>query len=127
MPDSQCQRCNRNFFDEERLILSKERWGQYLMMNKENQRVETEERHPNQAMTRNIIEEETERALRGVKCGKAVGADEIPAEAWKCMCNTYWRENLDWITGRIERTISEYYISRLRRRDKYYFWHLYHS
>ena len=31
---------------------SKERWGQYfnMLMNKENQRVETEERYPNQAM-----------------------------------------------------------------------------
>ena len=39
----------------------KERWGQYfnMLMNKESQRVETEERDPNQAMTRNISEEET--------------------------------------------------------------------
>ena len=66
---------------------SKERRGQYfkMLMNKENQRVETEERDPNQAVTRNISEEETESALKGMKCGKAVGADEIPAEAWKCM------------------------------------------
>ena len=33
-------------------------------------------------MTRNISEEETDTALKGMKCGKAVGADEIPAEAW---------------------------------------------
>ena len=58
-----------------------------MLMNKENQRVETEERDPNQAMTRNISEEETETALKGMKCGKAVGADEIPVEAWKCMGN----------------------------------------
>ena len=38
-------------------------------------------------MTRNISEEETETALKGIKCGKAVGADKIPAEAWKCMGN----------------------------------------
>ena len=68
---------------------SKERWGQYfnVLMNKENQRVETEETDHNQAMTRNISKEETETALKGMKCGKAVGADEIPAEAWKCMGN----------------------------------------
>ena len=68
---------------------SKERWGQYfnMLMNKENQRVETEERLPNQAMTRNISEEETETALKGMKCGKAVGTDEIPAEAWTYMGN----------------------------------------
>ena len=63
---------------------SKERWGKYfnLLTNKENQRVETEERYPNQAMTRNISEEETETALKGVNCGKVVGAGDIPAEAW---------------------------------------------
>ena len=68
---------------------SKERWGQYfkMPMNKENQGVETEERGPNQAMTLNISEEETETTLKGMKSGKAVGADEIPAEAWKCMGN----------------------------------------
>ena len=68
---------------------SKERWGQYvnMLMNKENQRVETEERDSNQAMTRNISEEETECALNVMTCGKAVGVDEIPAEAWKCMGN----------------------------------------
>ena len=38
-------------------------------------------------MTRNISEEETETALKGMKCLKAVGADEIPAEAWKYMGN----------------------------------------
>ena len=68
---------------------SKERWGQYfnMLMNMENQRVDTGERDPNQAMTRNISEEETETALNGMKYGKAVGADEIPAEAWKYMGN----------------------------------------
>ncbi len=50
-------------------------------MNKENQRVETEERYPNQAMTRNISEEETETALKGMNSEKTVGADEIPAGA----------------------------------------------
>ena len=39
-------------------------------------------------MTRNISEEETETALKGMNCGKAVGADEIPAEAW-----TYYMGN----------------------------------
>ena len=38
-------------------------------------------------MTLNISEEETETALKGMKSGKAVGADEIPAEAWKCIGN----------------------------------------
>ena len=40
-------------------------------------------------MTWNISEEEAERerALKGMKCVNAVGADEIPAEAWKCMGN----------------------------------------
>ena len=67
----------------------KERWGQYfnMLMNNENQRVETEERYINQAMARNISEEETETAPKWKKCWKAVGADEIPAEAWKCIGN----------------------------------------
>ena len=38
-------------------------------------------------MTMNISEEETEIALKGMKSGKAVRADEIPAEAWKCIGN----------------------------------------
>ena len=58
-----------------------------MLMNKENQRVETEERDPNQALTQNISEEETENLLKWMKCWKAVGADEIPAEAWKYMGN----------------------------------------
>ena len=36
-------------------------------------------------MTQNISEEETESAPKGMKCGKAVGADEITAEAWEYM------------------------------------------
>ena len=63
----------------------RERWGQYFswLMNEENLRVETEEREPNQVLTTPINEAETERALNGVKSGKAVGSDAIPAEVWK--------------------------------------------
>ena len=52
----------------------RERWGQYFSwpMNEENQRVETEDRAPNQGMTSPVSEAETERALRGMKCGKAM-------------------------------------------------------
>ena len=66
---------------------SKERWGQYvnMLMNKENQRVETEERDSNQPMTQNISEEETQRALKGMTRGKAVGADAIPAKTWQLL------------------------------------------
>ena len=38
-------------------------------------------------MTRNISEEETETALKGMKCGKTVGADDMPAEAWEYVGN----------------------------------------
>ena len=41
-------------------------------MNKDNQRVKTAEKDPNQAVTLNIGEEETERTLEGMKCEKAV-------------------------------------------------------
>ena len=65
----------------------RERWGQYFswLMNEENPRVETEEREPNQGLTAPINEAETERALKGMKSGKAVGSDEIPAEVWQCL------------------------------------------
>ena len=65
----------------------RERWGQYFswLMNEENPRVETEEREPNQGLTAPINETETERALKGMQSGKAVGSDEIPAEVWKCL------------------------------------------
>ena len=79
-----------------------------MLMNTENQRVETEERDPQPSNDtehqcgRNTQRERErererekerererarERALKGMKCGKAVGADEIPAETWKCMGN----------------------------------------
>ena len=63
----------------------RERWGQYFswLMNEENPRVETEDRAPNQGMTSPVSE--AERALGGMKCGKAVGSDEIPVELWKCL------------------------------------------
>ena len=54
-------------------------------MNEENPRVETEDRAPNQGMTSPVSEAEIERALRGMKCGKVVGSDEIPVEVWKCL------------------------------------------
>ena len=65
----------------------RERWGQYFswLMNEENPREETEEREPNQGLTAPINEAEAERALKGMKSGKAVGSDEIPAEVWKCL------------------------------------------
>ena len=65
----------------------RERWVQCFswLMNEENPRVETEEREPNQGLTAPINEAETERALKGMKSGKAVGSDEIPAEVWKCL------------------------------------------
>ena len=55
----------------------RERWVQYFswLMNEENPRVETAP----------INDAETERALKGIKSGKAVGSDEIPAEVWKCL------------------------------------------
>ena len=65
----------------------RERWGWYFswLMNEDNPRVETEDRAPNQGMTSQVSEAEIERALRGMKCGKAVGSDEIPVEVWKCL------------------------------------------
>ena len=60
----------------------RERWGQYFswLMIEKNPRVETEDRAPNQGMTSPVSEAEIERARRGMKCGKAVGSDEIPVD-----------------------------------------------
>ena len=44
------------------------------LMNEENPREETEERESNQGLTAPINEAETERALKGMKSGKAVAA-----------------------------------------------------
>ena len=65
----------------------RERRGQYFscLVNDDNPRVETEEREPTQGLTAPINEAETERALKGMKSGMAVGSDEIPAEVWKCL------------------------------------------
>ena len=43
------------------------------------------ERPTNQDMTSPVSEAETERALSGMMCGKAVGSDEILVEVWKCL------------------------------------------
>ena len=65
----------------------RDRWGQYFswLMNEENPRVETEDRAPNQGMTSPVSVAEAERALSGMKCGNAVGRDEIPVKVWKCL------------------------------------------
>ena len=57
----------------------------YSVHHEENPRVETEDRAPNQGMTSPVSEAEAERALGGMKCGKAVGSEEIPVEVWKCL------------------------------------------
>ena len=54
-------------------------------MNEENPRVETEDRAPNQGMTSPVSEAETERSLRGMTCGKAMGSEDITVEVWKCL------------------------------------------
>ena len=47
--------------------------------------METGKREPNQGLTAPINEAETDRALKGMKSGRAVGSDEIPAEVWNCL------------------------------------------
>lgn len=34
---------------------------------------------------RGVSKEEERAALRSVKCGKAVGPDDIPVESWRCL------------------------------------------
>ena len=78
--DTQCQKCILMKDNE-----IKERWGQYfnLLMTPES----WNRRKRPQPSNDTVSKEETETSLKGMKSGKAVGADEIPAEAWKCIGN----------------------------------------
>ncbi|XP_046987275.1 uncharacterized protein LOC124582722 [Schistocerca americana] len=63
------------------------RWLNYFekLLNEENVRVKTEEGGANEGLTMDISRGEVERAVEKMKNGKAVGADEILAEVWKCL------------------------------------------
>ena len=65
-----------------------ERWRGYFenLMNEENER----ERRTSAATehvqaVQRVSEEEVRKAIQNMKNGKAVGPDDIPAEAWKCL------------------------------------------
>ncbi|XP_037803562.1 uncharacterized protein LOC119597969 [Penaeus monodon] len=65
-----------------------ERWRLYFMklMNEENPReAREEEQVGNPGEVEAITEDEVRRALRKMKDGKAVGPDNLPIEAWKCL------------------------------------------
>ena len=64
-----------------------ERWKKYFekLMNEENDRERTENVGPVNEEVESISKEEVKSALRKMKCGKAVGPDELPAEVWKCL------------------------------------------
>ena len=49
-------------------------------MNEENTTVESEQRDVSQGMVWRVSENETENALKWVRSGKTVAADEIPGE-----------------------------------------------
>ena len=64
------------------------RWKEYLekLMNEENNRdPRTEEAEVVNEEVNCVSREEVKNALRSMKKGKAVGPDELPVEAWKCI------------------------------------------
>ena len=54
-------------------------------MNVENERIEREVEAARESEIEEVSVEEVRRALQKMKRGKAVGPDDIPAEAWKCL------------------------------------------
>lgn len=77
---------NGNMLTDDASVLN--RWKEYFheLMNVENMREEREEVavRVNGEIHR-ITEDEVRRALRRMKMGKAVGPDDIPVEAWRCL------------------------------------------
>ena len=67
----------------------KERWRSYFchLMNVENERVDGDVEPEEESEEGNYVvtQDEVEAALRRMKKGKAVGPDDIPVEAWKCL------------------------------------------
>ena len=67
----------------------KERWRSYFchLMNVENERVDRDVEPEEESGEGKYVvtQDEVEAALRRMKEGKAVGPDDIPVEAWKCL------------------------------------------
>ncbi|KAK3545113.1 hypothetical protein QTP70_000833 [Hemibagrus guttatus] len=64
------------------------RWKEYLeqLLNKENLRENrVEEVNSVEQKVDKIRKDEVRKALKRMKCGKAVGPDDIPVEVWKCL------------------------------------------
>ena len=68
----------------------KTRWKNYFdqLMNTENERIAREVIENEEREAREITAVEVVEALKKMKKGKAVGSDNIPAEAWKCLGRT---------------------------------------
>ena len=78
--------------DESGIVLRRQdqilrRWKVYFegLLNEENPREWKEDGEINEGMVREISRNEVEEALRKIKAGKAVGADQIPGEVWKSL------------------------------------------
>ena len=70
--------------DQEKIL---QRWLEYFerLLNEENAREKYEEGEANQGVTQTIRRKEVEYAVIHMKSGKAVGADQIPIDAWKSL------------------------------------------
>ena len=65
----------------------KARWKEYFerLLNEENPRIPSGDGLPVERHTVNISRQEVEKAMRKMKCNKAVGPDNIPIEVWRCL------------------------------------------
>ena len=74
----------------------KGRWKEYFeeLLNVENDRIQRDVQQREIRDVQAISEEEVRDAMRKMKNNKAVGPDNIPIEAWKCL----GREGIEWLT-----------------------------
>ena len=74
----------------------KGRWKEYFeeLLNVENDRIQRDVQQREIRDVQAISEEEVRDAMRKMENNKAVGPDNIPIEAWKCL----GREGIEWLT-----------------------------
>ena len=65
------------------------------LMNVENERIERLVPPSVETEVEKVSVEEVTRVLGKMKRGKAVGPDDIPVEAWKCL----GQEGIEWLTN----------------------------
>ncbi|KAI5724883.1 hypothetical protein M8J77_008337 [Diaphorina citri] len=92
----------------------RDRWKQYFenLLNEENPREIFENGEAN-GLVRDIGREEVVKAVKKMNNGKAVGADQIPAEVWKCL----GEEGIDLLWGLVKKVMEQERIPNEWRRS----------